>query len=134
MIVISKEIDFYKTDFHDVNYDNWENTNSLARKFTSKIFQLGNEFLQKTNLTPVFLVGAEIFWILDSTMYFKNVSTTMNNINQLRFEYFGGYLQGYELYYRFKIDKIYCSDKIENIGKFLLINERKEKIEKIEKI
>ncbi len=127
---------------HPTGFSDWENDNNISAKLIHIILKLKKDFIVKYNTTNiVFLISEKLYYIINSNRSFKWSNAQYPNpahiLSKTEGYYYGGTLMGVDIYYNMKCgiipDKIYCSDSIDEIYKYMKKEERKRKLNKINK-
>jgi len=126
---------------HQIGHTDMEDNQTMSRKLITKLVKMKNKFtlnnLNQSITDVVYLVDFELYMLLNesSSLIVWTISHTSPNPIHLEKYNYGGILMGAKIYYNFNLnDKIYCSDKLENIDKHLIVKQRKEKLEKINEL
>jgi len=118
---------------HQIELSRWENNNKISSKLILTLLNL-----KKFTNFNTFLISDDLYFILDSNPSFNWTSKQYPNpVHFIEYNcgyWDGGDLMGNKIYYNKNIDKIYCSDSITKIHKYLKKELRRKKLKQINEL
>lgn len=116
---------------HQTGFTDWENNNKISAGLILTILRLREDLTNIfNNKNCIFLISDDLYNILDTN---PSLSFSWGTLKNDKYHY-GGNLMGNDIYYDGRINKIYCSDSIDEIHRYIKIEERKKKLERINEL